>query len=111
LTWSEIHADRIAEAIRGHWGIENRLHWIRDVVFAEDHSQFRTGTGPAVMATLRNLALSLHRLTGATNITTACRHPNRILPLPHNGQINFAETLAPLIRRHGGWTIGDSPIT
>jgi predicted transposase YbfD/YdcC len=85
LSWGEIRADQIAEAIRGHWGIENRLHWIRDVVFAEDHSQIRTGAGPAVMATLRNLAVSLHRLAGATNIAAACRHlsrhPNRVLPL------------------------------
>jgi predicted transposase YbfD/YdcC len=85
MTWSEIRADRIAEAIRGHWSIENRLHWVRDVVFAEDHSQIRAGTGPAVMATLRNLAVSLHRLTGATNIAATCRHvsrhPNRVLPL------------------------------
>lgn len=85
MTWSEIRADRITEAIRGHWSIENRLHWIRDVVFTEDHSQIRTGTGPAVMATLRNLAISLHRLTGAANIAAACRHvsrhPNRVLPL------------------------------
>ena len=85
LTWTQIRADHLAEAIRGHWSIENRLHWIRDVVFAEDHSQIRTGTGPAVMATLRNLALSQHRLTGATNIAAACRrlsrHPNRVLPL------------------------------
>jgi predicted transposase YbfD/YdcC len=85
MTWSEVRADRIAEAIRGHWSIENRLHWIRDVIFAEDHSQIRTGTGPAVMGTLRNLAVSLHRLTGATNIAATCRHvsrhPNRVLPL------------------------------
>ena len=85
LTWDEIRADQLAETIRGHWGIENRLHWIRDVVFAEDHSQIRTGAGPAVMATLRNLAVSLHRLAGATNIAAACRHlsrhPNRVLPL------------------------------
>lgn len=85
LTWADIRADQIADAIRGHWGIENRLHWIRDVVFAEDHSQIRTGAGPTVMATLRNLAVSLHRLTGATNIAAACRHvsrhPNRVLPL------------------------------
>ncbi|HEX2289211.1 MAG TPA: ISAs1 family transposase, partial [Pseudonocardiaceae bacterium] len=77
MTWAQIRADHLAEAIRGHWGIENRLHWIRDVVFAEDHSQIRTGTGPAVMATLRNLAVSLHRLTGATNIAAACRHVSR----------------------------------
>jgi predicted transposase YbfD/YdcC len=80
-----LRPDQLADVIRGHWGIENRLHWIRDVVFAEDHSQIRTGTGPAVMATLRNLAVSLHRLTGAANIAAACRHvsrhPNRILPL------------------------------
>jgi hypothetical protein len=64
---------------------QNRLHWIRDVVFAEDHSQIRTGNGPAVMATLRNLAVSRHRLAGATNIAAACRHvarhPKRVLRL------------------------------
>jgi predicted transposase YbfD/YdcC len=85
LSWTDIQADHIADAARGHWGIENRLHWIRDVVFAEDHSQIRTGSGPAVMAILRNLAVSLHRLTGATNIAAACRHisrhPNRVIPL------------------------------
>jgi predicted transposase YbfD/YdcC len=85
MTYHQIRADQIADAIRGHWGIENRLHWIRDVVFAEDHSQIRTGAGPAVMAILRNLTVSLHRLAGATNIAAACRHvsrhPNRVLPL------------------------------
>ena len=55
LTWSDIGPDRLAALIRGHWGIENRLHWVRDVTFAEDHSQVRTGVGPAVMATLRIL--------------------------------------------------------
>lgn len=85
MTYKQIRTDQIADAIRGHWGIENRLHWIRDVVFAEDHSQIRTGAGPAVMATLRKLIVSLHRLTGAANIAAACRHvsrhPNRVLPL------------------------------
>jgi predicted transposase YbfD/YdcC len=85
LTWPQIRANHLADAICGHWSIENRLHRIRDVVFAEDHSQIRTGTGPTVMATLRNLADSLHRLSSATNIATACRHvsrhPNRVLPL------------------------------
>jgi predicted transposase YbfD/YdcC len=85
LNWGEIRAEQLAEAIRRHWSIENRLHWIRDVVFDEDHSQIRTAAGPAVMATLRNLAISMHRLAGATNIAAACRHvgrhPNRVLPL------------------------------
>jgi predicted transposase YbfD/YdcC len=47
LTWHQVHADELADAIRRHWSIENRLHWIRDVVFAEDHSQIRTAAGPA----------------------------------------------------------------
>jgi hypothetical protein len=65
--------------------VENKMHWIRDVIFTEDLSQIRTGHGPANMATLHNLALSRHRLAGATNIAAACRHtsrhPNRVLPL------------------------------
>jgi predicted transposase YbfD/YdcC len=85
LGCNDIPADQLAQVIRRHWSIENRLHWIRDVTFDEDHSQIRTGTGPAVMATLRNLAISIHRLAGATNIAAACRHigrhPNRVLPL------------------------------
>ena len=55
------------------------------MVFAEDHSQIRTDNGPAVMATLPNLAISIHRLNGATNVAAACRdlsrHPNRALRL------------------------------
>jgi predicted transposase YbfD/YdcC len=85
LSWHQIRADQLAEAIRQHWHVENRLHWVRDVTFAEDLSQIRTGHGPANMATLRNFALSRHRLAGATNIAAACRrtsrHPNRVLPL------------------------------
>jgi len=83
LSWHQIAPAMIADALRAHWHIENRLHWVRDVTFAEDHSQIRTGSGPAVMAALRNLAISLHRLTGATNIAARCRHiskhPNRAL--------------------------------
>ncbi|HEY8653838.1 MAG TPA: ISAs1 family transposase [Dermatophilaceae bacterium] len=85
LTYDDTTAAELADAIRGHWSIENRLHWIRDVTFAEDHSQIRTGHGPQVMATFRNLAVSLHRLHGATNIAAACRRisrdPDRVLSL------------------------------
>lgn len=77
LEYTDIRARRLAEIIRGHWHIENRLHWVRDVVFAEDLSQIRTGTGPAVMAGLRNLAISRHRLAGASNIAAACRDTGR----------------------------------
>jgi hypothetical protein len=69
--------DELAAWIRGHWQIENGLHWVRDVTFAEDLSQVRTGAAPQVMATLRNLVISLHRLAGATNIAAALRHHGR----------------------------------
>jgi Transposase DDE domain len=67
----------LAAWIRGHRQIENGLHWVRDVTFGEDLSQIRTGAAPQVMATLRNLVISLHRLAGATNIAKALRHHAR----------------------------------
>ncbi len=58
---------------RGHWAIENRLHRVRDVTFDEDRSQVRAGHIAQVMAVLRNAAISLMRVMGATNIAAACR--------------------------------------
>lgn len=68
---------QVAEWLRGHWGIEVKVHWVRDVVFDEDRHQNRTGAGPQVMASLRNLALSLLRLTGCDNIAQALRRHAR----------------------------------
>jgi predicted transposase YbfD/YdcC len=65
---------RLLELNRGHWAIENSLHYVRDVTFAEDLSQIRTKTAPRVMASLRNLAISLLRITHHTNIAQALRH-------------------------------------
>jgi len=65
---------RLLALVRAHWTIENRLHWVRDVTFDEDRSQVRRGAGPQVMATLRNLAISLLRLAGAPLIAPALRH-------------------------------------
>ena len=65
--------EQLADYIRGHWSIENRLHWVRDVTFDEDRSQIRTGNAAHVMATIRNLAISVHRLAGATDIAKALR--------------------------------------
>ncbi|WP_224389090.1 ISAs1 family transposase [Pseudonocardia sp. ICBG1293] len=67
----------LARWIRGHWNIENRLHWVRDVSFDEDRSQTRTAAGPQVMAALRNLAITALRLTGTTNIAAVLRHHAR----------------------------------
>ena len=67
----------IADWVQGHWGIENRLHYVRDVTFGEDASRIRTGAGPRVMATLRNLAIAILRNAGHTNIAAALRHTAR----------------------------------
>lgn len=67
----------LASWIRGHWKIENRLHWVRDVTLGEDLHQARTGNGPQVLAILRNLVISLLRLAGHTNIARALRHYSR----------------------------------
>jgi len=66
-------ARQLLEVWRAHWHIENRLHWVRDVSFDEDRSQVRAGHAPQVMATLRNIAISLLRVCGAENIAAACR--------------------------------------
>ncbi|MFK0297426.1 ISAs1 family transposase, partial [Streptomyces sp. NPDC090442] len=68
---------QLAAYLRGHWSIENRLHWVRDVTFDEDRSQVRTGNSPRAMSTLRNLAISACRLAGATNIAATLRHNTR----------------------------------
>ena len=75
----------LAAWVRGHWEIENRLHWVRDVTYQEDKSLVRTGNAPRVMASLRSLAISLLRLDGQANIAAANRHhardPQRTLQL------------------------------
>lgn len=58
---------------RAHWGIENKIHWVRDVTFREDNSQARTGTAPRALASFRNLAISTIRLAGRANIAHARR--------------------------------------
>jgi predicted transposase YbfD/YdcC len=68
---------QLAEWIRGHWKIENCLHWVRDVTFGEDASTARTGTGPHVMAALRNLVISILRLAGHASIAAGLRHAAR----------------------------------
>lgn len=65
--------ERLLDLSRGHWHIENKSHWVRDVTFDEDRSQVRCGNIPQVMAALRNTAIGLLRWAGHTNIAAACR--------------------------------------
>jgi hypothetical protein len=70
---SRAGADRLLSWARGHWSIENRSHYVRDVTLGEDASRIRKGAGPQVMAALRNAAIGFLRATGATNIAEALR--------------------------------------
>jgi len=66
-------AARLLTLIRGHWGIENRLHHVRDVTFDEDRSAVRSGAAPQVMAAARNLVLTLLRRQRHANVAAALR--------------------------------------
>ncbi len=67
-------AKRLAAILRGHWGIENHLHWVRDVILGEDASRIRTGHAPQVMAIFRNVAVSLLGLLGFDSPSEGLRH-------------------------------------
>lgn len=85
LTTAQAAPAAIARLIRQHWGIENKIHWVRDAVWREDEQRAYAGAGAQVMATARNLALSLLRLAGITSIKRTLERiaadRTRILPL------------------------------
>jgi predicted transposase YbfD/YdcC len=84
LGFAQARPARLADLIRGHWAIE-AVHHLRDVTFAEDASQVRTGAAPRAMASLRNLAIGILRAHGHYNIAAVLRHnardATRVLPL------------------------------
>ena len=95
--------------VRGHWCVENRLHWTRDVTFHEDNSQLRTGTAPRALASFRNLTLNTYRLAGRANIahaagtytTAPTRSPSTAYskPSPNRTERNNAGALGAQARR------------
>jgi predicted transposase YbfD/YdcC len=73
LTKKEASPERLLSLNRGHWVIENRIHYVRDVTFDEDRSRVRKENGPRTMATLRNLVISIFRLLGFEYIPQGIR--------------------------------------
>jgi len=69
----EVGPEQLLRHVRGHWGIENRLHYVRDVTLGEDASQVRKGSVPEVMAALRNVVIGILREAGWQNIAAALR--------------------------------------
>jgi predicted transposase YbfD/YdcC len=68
LNWE---ASALMARIRAHWGIENRLHWVKDVVLQEDAASIQTPAAASLMAILRNLVVSLFRAHGYPSIVKA----------------------------------------
>jgi predicted transposase YbfD/YdcC len=81
LIKEQASAERLLELVRGHWCIENRSHYVRDVTFLEDRSRLRTGHAPQIVAALRNLAITLIHRHGSSQIASTRRslssHPER----------------------------------
>lgn len=65
--------DELLGWLRGRWDIENRVFWVRDVLFGEDRCTVRAGQLPLVLAHLRNAVINVLRTTGTTNIAKALR--------------------------------------
>ena len=70
----QVGPEQLLQHVRGHWGMENRLHSVRDVTFGEDASQVRKGSAPEVMAALRNVVIGFLRQANWGNIAAALRH-------------------------------------
>ncbi len=66
-------AKRLLAIARGHWHIENRLHWVRDMSLGEDACRVRTGEAPQILAAIRNAGLRVMRSSGLNEIAAALR--------------------------------------
>jgi len=66
-------AGQLLKWARGHWSIENRSHYVRDVTMGEDSSRIRKRSGPQVMAAMRNATIGFLRTTGVANVAEALR--------------------------------------
>jgi hypothetical protein len=73
LNQKRASAQRLLELNRMHWEIENRVHYVRDVTYNEDLCRIRTDNGPRVMASIRNIAISIARMMGFQCIPDANR--------------------------------------
>lgn len=70
----ENDAERLLEAVRGHWGLENSVHWILDVSFGEDMSRVRKGNGSENFAALRRMALNMLKREDTLKVGIAAKH-------------------------------------
>ena len=83
---ARLDAESFARAVRGHWEIENRLHWVLDVVFRDDLARLRTGHGPANMAVVKHMAVNL---LGRARVNTSLKNRRKLA----GWNLAFLETL------------------
>ncbi len=96
-----LSAQAAAAAIRGHWGIENQLHWVLDVVFNEDQSRLRKGHGAANMAVVRHFAINQVRTAPEDQRPPRpTARPRRVNPSPAP-----RKTSIKLRRKIAGWDL------
>ena len=94
ISSAALSAKQAADAVRGHWSIENQLHWVLDVVFAEDQSRLRKGHGAQNMAIVRHFAINLVRSA----------EPERPPPMkPQRKATKPQKTSLKLRRKIAGW--------
>ena len=96
ISSAPLSAKQAQDAVRGHWGIENRLHWVLDVVFADDQSRLRKGHGARNMAVVRHFAINLVR---------TAPEPDRPPPMkPQRKATKPRRTTIKLRRKIAGWS-------
>jgi len=74
LTPEQASSERLLELVRGHWHIENRLHYVRDVCLDEDRSRLRPGNAPQIMAAVRKPVITLIHRSGSSQIAASRRY-------------------------------------
>ncbi len=99
ISSAALDAQKAADAVRGHWSIENRLHWVLDVTFAEDQSRLRKGHGANNMAIVRHFAINLIR-----NAPEPVRPPKPNWPRKTDTPRKPRTTSLKLRRKIAGWT-------
>jgi predicted transposase YbfD/YdcC len=73
-------SNRIAKVIRGHWQVENRLHWVKDLIFDEDKSVQKAGNAPINLSIIKNWVLSVFRIHGFESIKAAIDQISHNIP-------------------------------
>jgi len=108
ISSAQLSAKLAAQAVRGHWGIENQLHWTLDVVFAEDQSRLRKGHGARNMAVVRHFAINLVRTAPEPERPPPLK-PQRKATKPRRTSVKLRRKIAAWKREYLAKALGTFP--